>query len=97
MIHDEEPRESFRMINHLVEVPLLLVKGGGQAVGPLHVHHEILHLVLEPLFRLLQRGALGVHRFDLFFSLLETLRQLFPAGSEQQLKLYSALEGKKIK
>lgn len=67
------------MKNDLVKVPLLLVEGGSQTVGPLHVHHEILHLVLKPLLRLLQRGALRVHRFDLFFSLLETLRELFPA------------------
>lgn len=49
---------AFGAMNHLVEVSLLLVEGGGQAVGALHVHHEVLHLVLEALLGFLQRGAL---------------------------------------
>ena len=46
------------MTKHLVKVPLLLVKVGSQSVGPLHINHEILHLTLESLFGLLQRGTL---------------------------------------
>ena len=76
-------------MNHLVEVPLLLVEGGGQAVGALHVHHEVLHLVLESLFGFLQRGTLRVHSLDLFLGLLETLSELFPAETEKTNKLWS--------
>ena len=66
------------MSTHLIEVPLLLVEVGGQAVSSLHVNHEVLHLSLESLLGLLQRGTLGVHSLDLLLSLLETLGQLLP-------------------
>ena len=39
---------------HLVEVPLLLVQGCGSCVGALHVHHQVLNLILQPVFGLLQ-------------------------------------------
>lgn len=80
------------MINNLVKVSLLLVEGSGHAVRLLHVHHEILYLALKTLLRLLQRGALWIHRFDLLFSFLQALSQLFPAESHSCIKFSQNLE-----
>lgn len=70
-------------MNYFVEVPLLFIQSCRQAVGPLHIDHKIFHLILKPLFGLLQGGALGVHSFDLLLSLLQALRKLLPAGSNR--------------
>ena len=63
---------------HLVEVPLLLVQGGGQGVGSVHVDHQVLHLRLQPLLGLLQGRALRIHCLHLLLGILEALSQLFP-------------------
>ena len=68
---------------HLIKVPLLLVKVGSQTISSLHINHEVLHLTLQPLLGLLQRGAFGVHSFNGFLSILETLGKLFPAGKKK--------------
>ena len=67
---------------HLVKVPLLLVKVGSQSIGPLHINHEVLHLTLESLFGLLQRGTLGIHSLNLFLSFLKALGKLFPVKEQ---------------
>merc|ERR1719347_72206 len=41
------------LCQNLVKVPLLLVQVGSQAVGPLNINHEVLHLSLQPLLGLL--------------------------------------------
>lgn len=64
--------------NYLIEVPLLFVKGCAGSVGPLHIEHEVLDLILEPLLGLLKGGALGIHSFYVFLSILQTLGQLLP-------------------
>ena len=66
------------MSKHLIEVPLFLVKVGGQSVGSLHVDHEVFHFTLESLLGLLQRGALGIHSLNLLLSILKTLGELLP-------------------
>ena len=66
------------MSKHLIKVPLFLVQVGGQAVGSLHINHEVFHFTLESLFGFLQRGALRIHSLNLFLSLLKTLGQLLP-------------------
>ena len=64
--------------SYLVKVPLLLVKVGGQRISSLHINHEVLHLSLQPLLGLLQRGTLGVHSLDALLSILQALGKLFP-------------------
>ena len=63
---------------YLVEVPLLLVQGRTGRVCSLHIEHEVFHFVLEPLLRLLQGGAFGVHRFHVLLGRLQPLGQLLP-------------------
>ena len=66
------------MSKHLIEVPLFLVKVGGQTVGSLHIDHEVFHFTLESLFGFLQRGALGIRSLNLLLSVLKTLGKLLP-------------------
>lgn len=40
---------SLYRLSHLVKVPLLLIEGRAGSIGPLHVEHEVLNLILEPL------------------------------------------------
>ena len=69
-----------------VKVPLLLIQVGSQGIGPLNINHEVLHLSLQPLLGLLQRGTLGVGGLDSLLSILETLSQLLPVcGQKRQL------------
>lgn len=65
-------------MSYLVEVPLLLVQGGAGRVGSLHIQHEIFHLILEPLLRLLKGSAFGVHGFYVLLGRLQPLGQLLP-------------------
>ena len=64
--------------SYLVEVPLLFVQGCAGSVCSLHVNHEVLNFILEPLLGLLKGGAFGVHSFYMFLSILQTLGQLLP-------------------
>ena len=64
--------------SYLVKVPLLFVQGCTGSVGPLHVEHEVLNLILEPLLGLLKGGTFGVHSFYVFLSSLQTLGQFLP-------------------
>ena len=66
--------------NYLIEVPLLFVEGCAGSVGPLHIEHEVLDLILEPLLRLLEGSTLGVHSFHVFLSCLQPLGQFLPLG-----------------
>ena len=66
------------MSKHLIEVPLFLVQVGGQAVGSLHINHEVFHFTLESLLGLLQRGTLGIHCLDLLLGILKALGELLP-------------------
>lgn len=63
---------------NIIKVPLFLVQGGGGGVGSLHVHHQVLHLSLQPLLGLLQRRTLEVHGLHCFFCLLQMESQLLP-------------------
>ena len=72
---------------YLIKVPLLLVKVGSQRIGSLHINHEVLHLTLQPLLGLLQRGALGVHSLNGFLSILQALGKLFPIVKKNLLVL----------
>ena len=69
---------SLYRLSHLVKVPLLLIKSCAGSIGPLHVKHEVLNLILEPLLGLLKGGAFGVHSFHVFLSSLQTLGQFLP-------------------
>ena len=71
---------------YLVKVPLLFVQGCAGSVCPLHVEHEVLNLILEPLLGLLKGGAFGVHSFYMFLSFLQTLGQLLPEKLARQLR-----------
>ena len=62
--------------NYLVKVPLLLVQGCTGRVCSLHINHEVLHLILEPLLRLLEGSTFGIHGFHMFLGILQTLGQL---------------------
>ena len=73
-------------LSHLVKVPLLLIESRAGGIGPLHVEHEVLNLILEPLLGLLKGGAFGVHRFYVFLSFLQTLGQLLPEKLARQLR-----------
>ena len=73
-------------MSHLVKVPLLLIKSCAGSIGPLHVEHEVLNLILEPLLGLLKGGAFGVHCFYVFLSILQTLGQLLPEKLARQLR-----------
>ena len=64
--------------SYLVEVPLLFVQGCAGSVCPLHVEHEVLNLILEPLLGLLKGGTFGVHSFHVLLSSLQTLGQFLP-------------------
>ena len=79
---------------HLVKAPLLLVQVGGQGIGPLNVNHEVLHLSLQPLLGLLQRGTLGVGGLNGLLSLLETLSQLLPVWDKRGIVKVSCLDGR---
>ena len=65
-------------LSHLVKVPLLLIESRAGSIGPLHVEHEVLNLILEPLLGLLKGGTFGIHCFYMFLSILQTLGQLLP-------------------
>lgn len=71
---------------HLVEVPLLLVQGGTGRVGSLHINHEVLHLILEPLLCLLKGSAFGVHGFYVLLGFLQMLGQLLPETLARRLR-----------
>ena len=72
--------------SHLVKIPLLLIESCAGSIGPLHVEHEVLNLILEPLLGLLKGGAFGVHSFYMFLSFLQTLGQLLPEKLARQLR-----------
>ena len=72
--------------SHLVKIPLLLIESRAGSIGPLHVEHEVLNLILEPLLGLLKGGAFGVHSFYMFLSFLQTLGQLLPEKLARQLR-----------
>ena len=61
--------------NYLIKVPLLFVESRAGSIGSLHVNHEVLDLILEPLLGLLKGGTLGIHSFYMFLSILQTLGQ----------------------
>ena len=65
-------------LSHLVKVPLLLIESRAGSIGPLHVEHEVLNLILEPLLGLLKGGTFGIHCFYVFLGFLQTLGQLLP-------------------
>ena len=65
-------------LSHLVKVPLLLIESRAGGIGPLHVEHEVLNLILEPLLGLLKGGTFGVHSFHVLLSSLQTLGQFLP-------------------
>lgn len=64
--------------NYLVKVPLLLVQGCTGCVCSLHIQHEVLHLILEPLLCLFKGSTFGIHSFHMFLSSLQPLGQLLP-------------------
>jgi hypothetical protein len=64
--------------NHLIKVPLLFVQSCACSIGSLHIEHEVLHLILQPLLRLLQGSTLGIYGFYMFLSSLQTQSQLLP-------------------
>ena len=66
---------------HLVKVSLPLVQSSSSSIRPLHIHHEIFNLILQPVFGLFQRGTFSIHSFNSLLSLLQTLSQLFPLES----------------
>ena len=70
---------------HLVKVPLLLIQVGSQAIGSLNINHEVLHLSLQPLLGLLQRGTLGVGGLNGLLSFLKTLSQLLPVDTNHDI------------
>lgn len=63
---------------YLIKVPLLFVQGCAGSICPLHINHEVLHLILQPLLCLLERSTFCVDSFHVFLSILQPLGQLLP-------------------
>ena len=73
-------------LGHLVKVPLLLIESRAGSIRPLHIKHEVLHFILEPLLGLLKGSAFGVRGFYVFLGFLQTLGQLLPEKLARQLR-----------
>jgi len=62
----------------LVKVLLLLIQSCAGSIGSLHINHQVLHFILQPLLCLFQGGTFGIHSFDVFLCILQALCQLLP-------------------
>ena len=75
-------QESWRP-KDLVKVLLLLIQSSAGSIGSLHINHQVLHFILQPLLCLFQGGTFGIDSFHMFLCILQTLGQLLSGGEAE--------------
>ena len=69
----------------LVKVLLLLIQSCAGSICSLHINHQVLHFILQPLLCLFQGNTFGIHSFNMFLCILQALCQLLPGRWQAQL------------
>lgn len=67
---------------NLIETLLLFIQAGCLSISSFHVSHEVLHLSLQSLLRLLQRRALGIDGLISLLRLLQALSKFLPGRNK---------------
>jgi len=75
-IKERENHTDLPLIEQPIKLLLPLLHARRTGIRALNVHHQVLHLILQPLLLLLQAAALRQHLLHLLLSLLQLAAQL---------------------